>query len=87
MTTLALAKKKWARKMAKAGPLWKSGVTGKAAEYAKGVGDFLGIKVPVSHVRVTNWTEGVGDVTAADFTSAVAGKEDKWATKLTEAFS
>jgi len=87
MTTLELAKKKWARKMARAGPIWKKHVTGKEDDYAKGMGDFLGITVPVTHERVRSWKEGVDDVSAEDFAAAVRGKEDKWAERLKEAFS
>ena len=87
MTTLELAKRKWARKMARAGPIWKRRVTDKSDEYAKGMSDFLGITVPVTHERVRNWKEGVDAVSADDFAAAVRGKEDKWADRLKEAFS
>jgi len=85
MTTLELAKKKWARKMARVGARWKKAVTDKTEAFAKGMARFLGIP-DISAEKKTAWSEGVGAVTAEDFAKAVKGKEDKWATRLKEAF-
>jgi hypothetical protein len=85
MTTLSLAKAKWARKMRDAGAKWKAGVTGKEAEYAKGLGVFSG--GAVGSTMPSHYAEGVGAVSASEFGAAVAGKEDKWASKLAEAIA
>ena len=87
MATLETAKRKWARKMANAGPRWKQAVSGKAAEYARGMGQFLGISISTTHPKVQAWQEGVDAVSPEDFQRAVAGKEEKWARRLREAFS
>jgi hypothetical protein len=83
---LEIAKKKWARKMERAGPRWKKGVTDKSSEYAKRMAEFLGIP-SISGEKVEAYRSGVGAVTAEDFASAVRGKETKWAEKLREAFA
>ena len=85
MTTLSLAKGKWARKMRDAGPRWKKGVAGKEPEYRKGLGVFSGGSV--GPAMATHWSEGVAAVTPEEFAAAVAGKEDKWASKLAEAIA
>jgi len=85
MTTLSLAEKKWERKMANAGTKWKSGVSGKVDEWARGLANFLGIS-DISTEKKSAWSEGINSVTAEDFSSAVRGKADKWARKLKEAF-
>lgn len=86
MTTLALARKKWARKMSKAGPIWKAHVTDKTADFAKGMASFLGLP-DINPVRKTAYTEGVGAVSASDFAEAVKGKDAKWEKRLREAFA
>lgn len=80
--TLDLAKKKWARKMANAGTKWKAAVTGKGDAYVEGIKNTLGYTV--GPITKGNWQDGVNDVSAADFQSAVAGKEDYWAKRLQE---
>ncbi|MEO0090849.1 MAG: hypothetical protein ABIK75_07095 [candidate division WOR-3 bacterium] len=87
MTTIELAKKKWARKMERAGQKWKKGVTDKSSRYAKGVSLFIGKPVPETHEKVIGWREGVEAVTPEDFANAVRGKEAYWAEKYIEAFS
>jgi len=82
MATLELAKRKWARKMANAGAKWKAAVTGKTDAYVEGIRTSLGL--PVGPITRGNWTTGVDDVSAADFQSAVSGKEDYWARRLAE---
>lgn len=72
MSTLTLAKDKWARKMRDAGAKWKSGVTGKRAEYAKGLSDFAGR--PAGNLMPSHWEEGTGAVTPDEFQRAVSGK-------------
>lgn len=86
MVTLEMAKAKWARKMAVAGERWKSGVTGKGAEYCSGVAAFLGVGTCAPDKRAA-FEAGVNAVSASDFQSAVAGKEEKWARKLREALA
>lgn len=85
MTTLDLAKRKWARKMRDAGPRWKAGVTGKADEYASGLGQFAG--VTTGPTLPAHYREGVDAVSPEDFASAVAGKEERWASRLREAIT
>lgn len=85
MSTLALAKKKYARKTATMGENWKKGVTDKADTYAKYMAEFLGIPA-IRGSRKEAWSAGTRDVTAEDFKNAVAGKETKWADKLVGAF-
>jgi len=86
MTTLALAKKKWARKMRDAGTKWKKGVTGKGSAYGKGLATFLGV-TSISPEVVRRYTEGIEAVTPEEFQSAIRGKEDKWARRLREALT
>jgi len=86
MTTLELAKKKWERKMEKAGPRWKKGVTNKQSAYAEGVARFLGVS-PAEIGKDDDWQEGVNRVSAEDFAAAVRGKGDKWARRLKEALT
>jgi len=86
MTTLELAKKKWERKMEKAGPRWKEGVTDKQSAYAEGVARFLGVS-PAEIGKDDDWQEGVNAVSAEDFAAAVRGKGDKWARRLKEALT
>jgi len=82
MSTLEMAKEKWARKTAGAGSRWKSGVTGKRESYAGGLRAFAG---GVGSSLPTKWEEGVNAVSAEQFSSAVSGKQDKYAAKLREA--
>jgi len=87
MTTLKLAKKKYARKMKTAGRRWKKGVTDKGSEYRKGLANFFGVSPEsIDDDRVKAYTAGVDDVSAEDFQKAVEGKEEKWAKRLKEAF-
>jgi len=86
MTTLELAKKKWARKMKRAGVRWKKGVTDKVSKFAEGMARFLGL-TDISAEKKEAWKSGVAEVTAEDFQKAVAGKESKWAERLKEAFA
>ncbi|MFQ6055180.1 MAG: hypothetical protein ACE5KE_00305 [Methanosarcinales archaeon] len=85
MTTIALAQKKWERKMATAGPRWKKGVTDAVGRFASGMARFLGIS-DISPEKKTAWSEGTGAVSAEDFASAVKGKGPKWAERLKSAF-
>jgi hypothetical protein len=85
MTTISLAKGKWARKMRDAGARWKKGVSGKGSQYAEGIGRFAGVSA--GSTMPAHWSEGVEAVTPEEFASAVRGKEDKWATKLAEAIA
>jgi hypothetical protein len=85
MTTISIAKEKWARKTADAGRKWKAGVTGKEDEYAKGIGLFAGVSAG-STMR-SNYAKGVGAVSESQFAEAVRGKQDKWASRLAEAIS
>jgi hypothetical protein len=84
MPKIDLAEKKWARKMATAGPRWKAHVTGKESAYCKGVAEFLGVAT-CSPEKMTAYREGVGAVSAEDFATAVRGKEAKWRARYTEA--
>ena len=86
MTTLELAKKKYERKMEKAGPRWKEGVKNKQSAYAEGVARFLGVR-PEEIGKDDDWQEGVDAVSAEDFAAAVKGKGDKWARRLKEALT
>jgi len=86
MTTLDLAKGKWARKMEGAGKRWKSGVTGKVDEWASAMASFLNIP-SISAEKKSAWAKGIESVSAEDFAKAVRGKADKWARKLKEAFA
>lgn len=85
MSTLALAKGKWIRKMRDAGAKWKAHVTGKRSAYAEGLGRFAGVTAGAS--MPSHYEEGVNAVTPDEFQSAVSGKEDKWASRLVEAIS
>ena len=84
MTTLESAKRKWARKMAQAGPKWKKGVTGKETAWCEGVARFLGTGT-CNPDALNAYRAGVDAVSAEEFGRAVAGKEEKWAKKLREA--
>jgi hypothetical protein len=85
MTTLSLAKAKWARKMRDAGAKWKRGVSGKEGLYREGLSKFSG--GAVGSTMPSHWAEGTGAVSEAEFASAVSGKEEKWASKLAEAIA
>jgi len=87
MPKIELAKAKWARKMAKAGPKWRKGIEEAVREdlYRKGLALFSG-QTPGAEMA-TNWAEGVLQVTAEQFQEAVKGKEEKWATKLLRAIA
>lgn len=85
MTTITLAKKKWARKMANAGARWKKAVTDKTEAYRKGIETFGG--VTVGPTMPSNWKAGVDAVTPEDFQAAIRGKEEKWASRLKEAIA
>jgi hypothetical protein len=85
MSTLALAKAKWLRKMRDAGARWKAAVTGKRSAYAEGLGRFAGVTPGTA--MPSHYEEGVGAVTAEEFGKAVAGKEDRWASRLVEAIT
>jgi hypothetical protein len=84
MTTMTLAKEKWARKMRDAGAKWKAGVSGKEGAYRDGLARLSGT---VGSTMPSHWAEGVDAVSADEFGRAVAGKEDKWASKLAEAIA
>jgi hypothetical protein len=87
MTTITLAKAKWAAKMAKAGPRWKAGVEDaiKRDAYRKGLELFSG--ATPGPTMYSNYVEGVGRVSAEAFQAAVKGKEDKWAERLKRAIA
>jgi len=72
--------------MAGAGTRWKSHISGKVDEWAKGLANFLGLP-DISAEKKEAWKEGVDAVTAEDFSRAVKGKAEKWARKLKEAFA
>lgn len=80
MATLESAKKKWERKMAAAGERWKRAIS--PEKYAKGLAEF---GTPVGPETLRSYTEGVNAVTPSEFQAAVAGKGEKWATRLKEA--
>jgi hypothetical protein len=86
MTTLEIAKEKWARKMRDAGPKWKKGVTDKKEAYRRGLESF---KTPVGPTLPAHWEEGVAALTAEDFARAVAPevKKEVWAARLAEAIA
>jgi hypothetical protein len=84
MSTIELAKAKYARKMATAGAKWKQGVTGKAEAYAEGMAAF---GAPVGSVTRASYSAGVEAVSADAFQRTVTGKEEKWARKLKAAVS
>jgi len=86
MTTIALAKKKWRRKMENAGTKWKRGVTDKSTEYGKGMASFLGVP-SIKSEKIEAYKKGVESVTPEDFQKAIRGKEDKWASRLKEAMA
>lgn len=81
MTTVALAKKKWARKVK--GSVWKKGVTGKSKNYCDGIAEFLGVSTCAAD-KARAFGEGTDAVSAADFDRATKGKEDKWARRYKE---
>jgi len=85
MTTISLAKEKWARKMRDAGVRWKKGVSDKVEAYKKGLSEFAG--VTPGETMPKHWREGVEAVTPEEFAKAVSGKEEKWASRLAEAIS
>jgi hypothetical protein len=87
MTTISLAKEKWARKMRDAGPKWKKGVTDKTEAYRKGISSF-GEK-PAGPTMPAHWEEGVRVVSPEDFAKAVAPevKKEVWAARLAEAIA
>jgi hypothetical protein len=82
MSTLEMAKEKWARKTEGAGSRWKTGVTGKRGLYADGLRAFAG---GVGTTLPSHWEDGVNSVSAEQFSSAIAGKEGKYAEKLRSA--
>jgi len=86
MAKIDLAAEKWARKMARAGPKWKSGVTGKESAFCRGVAEFIGVGTCDPAVS-SAYAQGVGAVSAEEFQSAVAGKETKWKQKYIEAMT
>jgi len=85
MSTLALAKAKWARKMANAGAKWKAGVTGKRSAYAEGLGRFAG--VTAGSTMSSNYEAGVNATPAEEFQRAVAGKEETYARNFADAIA
>ena len=89
MAVIGTAKKKWAGKMAVAGSKWKGKVEKAAAEdrYTKGLERFVEGRVRVGSTMPTMWKEGVGRVSAEDFSKAVRGKEDYWETRLLDAIA
>jgi len=77
---LATGKKKYAAKTATMGPNWaemkptmKKHWPSAMADLAKEAG-----KARVRKTRADAYDDGVDVITAADFTAAVKGKEDKW---------
>jgi hypothetical protein len=88
MSTITLAKAKWASKMAKAGPKWKKGVEDAVRRdaWSKAYSLFLEGK-PVNPEKIEAYKEGVGRVTAEAFQAAVRGKEEKWAERLIHAMA
>jgi hypothetical protein len=88
MTTISLAKEKWARKMRDAGPRWKKGVTDKTEDYKKGLQTF-NPDVKVGETMPKHWAEGVAAVTPERFAEAVAPdvKKEVWAKRLSEAIA
>lgn len=86
MTTLELAKGRWERSMARAGPRWKAGVTDKSGAYGSGIARFLGLP-SVNPAKITAYKEGVDAVSAAAFQSAVDGKGDRWASRYRDAYA
>jgi hypothetical protein len=85
MSTIELAKNKWARKMADAGSKWKAAIAGKSGAYAAGLSRFAG--VPAGSTMPSHYGTGVDAVSASEFGAAVAGKETKWADKLKQAIT
>jgi hypothetical protein len=87
MTTIDLAKEKWARKMRDAGPRWKKGVTDKTEAYKEGIKVFN--KGVVGETMPKHWAEGVAKVTPERFAEAVAPdvKKEVWARRLSEAIA
>jgi hypothetical protein len=83
MSTLELAKAKWARNTAGKGNKWKSGVSGKSGSYAEGLSRFAG--ATAGPTMQGHYAAGVDAVSAEQFSAAVSGKEGKWADKLREA--
>lgn len=75
--SLEQGRAKWARKMGRAGPNWKAGVSGKSGAYGEGLSQSVG--APVSPAVVSSWQEGVDAVSAEQFQQAVTGKDRKWA--------
>ena len=75
--TLEQGRAKWARKMQRAGPNWKAGVSGKEGNYSRGLSESVG--APVSGGVVSAWREGVDATSAEDFQRSVSGKDGKWA--------
>jgi hypothetical protein len=80
MATLATAKAKWARKMSRIGPVWKSRAEAGTANYCPEFAKFIG--APIKSEICSAQAEGVRAISAADFQAAVAGKEDKWERNL-----
>jgi len=75
--TIAMGQAKWERKMQRAGPNWKAGVSGKEGNYSRGLSESVG--APVSGQVVSAWREGVDATSAEDFQRSVSGKGSTWA--------
>lgn len=77
--TLQEAQAKWERKTQGAGERWKAGVSGKEAEYCRGLAKF-GVSEAECLAKIgRRWSAGVGAVSPSGFQAAIAGKGAKWA--------
>ncbi len=77
--TLSYAAEKWARKTANAGPKWKDGVAGAGSSYCENFQSFVGHPTPEACAA---YSSGVAATSAADFQSAISGKQGKYTAAL-----
>jgi hypothetical protein len=79
MSALERAKKKWARKTAGKGTLWKERAEATTELACKNMAKFLG----KSPDEISEWCaaqrEGIAAVSPEEFAAAVEGKAEKWA--------
>lgn len=77
---LAVGKRKYAAKTATMGPNWEDMKSTMKAHWPAAMADLAreAGKTRVKSARETAYKSGVDVISAADFTAAVRGKEDKW---------
>ena len=80
MAKIDYSAKKWARKTAGKGAVWKEHTL--KGNYAGGIETFTGRTA--NPEKVSAWKSGVEAVTPEDFESAIRGKETKWKKRYLE---